>query len=136
MQPFPCERPHGLLIDVVVQGGSSGSPIFNPITGKVAALLYGGLIENNVIPLPNGAKLPYTYGTSLTLSIPAYIIADLLKMNLYDKKTGEISGRDTSKHPTLAEMFATQEMKVRPPKQAAPDAEEVPASDIEYPKSK
>lgn len=133
MQPFPCEKPHGLLIDVVAQGGSSGSPIFNPKTGKVAALLFAGIPETKAIRLTKDIAVPYTYGTALTLSIPAYIIDELMKMNLYDKKTGEITRRDTSKHPTLKEMFATQEMKIREPKKAAPGAEVVDPSDLEYP---
>lgn len=27
--PFPCEMPHALLLDVVTEGGSSGSPVFS-----------------------------------------------------------------------------------------------------------
>ena len=72
IQPFPCEKPHGLLIEAMVQGGSSGSPIFNPKTDKVAALLYGGIIDQQAIQLPNGAMLPYRNNTSLTMAVPAY----------------------------------------------------------------
>lgn len=133
IQPFPCSHPHGLLIDTMVQGGSSGSPILNPTTGKVEALLYGGLIEHNVIKVAPNVVLPYTYGTSLTLSIPAYLISDLLKKGLYDKKTGLLADRDTSNYQTLAEMFATKEMKVREPKRAMPDIEEVQPSDLILP---
>lgn len=133
IQPFPCEKPHGLLIDVVAQGGSSGSPIFNPKTGKVAALLYAGIPERKVIALTKDIKVPYTYGTALTLSIPAFIISDLMKMNLYDKRTGEMTERDTSKYPTLTEVFEKEEMKVREPKKPVPGAEVVDLSDLEYP---
>ena len=133
IQPFPCSHPHGLLIDAMVQGGSSGSPIFNPETGKVAALLYGGLVESRTIPISADVALPYTFDTSLTLSIPAYIINDLLQKELYDRKTGEVDQRDTSKYPTLEEMFATQEMKVREPKNASPDAQAVSPEDIIFP---
>lgn len=62
IQPFPCPRPHGLLIDAMSQGGASGSPIFNPNTGKVAALLYAGLNERSAIRVSPEVTLPYTYG--------------------------------------------------------------------------
>jgi hypothetical protein len=132
IQPFPCSHPHGLLIDAVVQGGSSGSPIFNSKTGKVEALLYGGLIEGSEIRLPNGV-LPYTYGTSLTLSIPAYIISDLLKKDFYNKETNKVDVRDTSKYPTLEELFNAEEMKVREPKKASPGVETVPPDELVFP---
>jgi hypothetical protein len=104
----------------MVQSGSSGSTIFNSVTGKVEVLLYGGLIERGAIRVPPGIALTYTYGTSLTSSIPAYIISDLLKKEMYNPKTGEVDKRDTSTHQTLAEMFATKEMKVREPKKGQP----------------
>jgi len=120
MQPFPCDKPHGYLIDVVAQGGSSGSPIFNPKTGKIAALLYGGIPERNTIRLPGGSGLPYTYGTSLTLAIPSPIISALLKMDMHDRKTNEVDQRDASKYPTLAEFFELHEMKIRTPRSSEP----------------
>jgi S1-C subfamily serine protease len=133
MQPFPCEKPHGLLIDVVAQGGSSGSPIFNPKTGNVIALLYAGILETKAMHVTEGIKIPYQYGTAMTLSIPAYIIADLIKMSLYDKKTGDITSRDTSKFQTLEEMFATRAIKIREPKKAMTEAEALFPADLEYP---
>jgi S1-C subfamily serine protease len=135
IQPFPCPTPHGLLIDAMVQGGSSGSPIFNAQTAKVEALLYGGLVERNTIPLQVGTNigLPYTYGTSLTLAIPAFIISELLQKSLFDAKTGMAHIRDTSKHPTLDELFATKEIIVREPKKPISGAKAVPTTEIEFP---
>ncbi len=130
MQPFPCDKPHGYLVDVVAQGGSSGSPIFNPKTGKVAALLYGGIPERNIIPLPGGSGLPYTYGTSLTLAIPSPIMSALLKMDMHDRKTNQIDQRDTSTYPTLAEFFESHEMKMRTPRSSEPDVTKVSAADL------
>lgn len=133
IQPFPCSHPHGLLIDAMVQGGSSGSPILNPETGKVEALLYGGLIEQGSIRVAPNIALPYSYGTSLTLSIPAYIINDLLKKELYNRNTGLIDKRDTNTYQTLEEMFATKEVKVREPKKDMPDIEAVSPDDLIFP---
>jgi len=133
VQPFPCEKPHGLLVEAMVQGGSSGSPIFNPVTGKVLALLYGGLFEKNFIPLSKKVKLPYTYNTSLTLSIPAYIISELLKKDIHDLKTNEIFKRDTSKYPTLEELLTSKEMKIMKPRTTTQDIRTIPSSDLEFP---
>jgi S1-C subfamily serine protease len=43
--PFQCETPHALMINVMVQGGASGSPVFLPETGEVIGILNGGLEE-------------------------------------------------------------------------------------------
>ena len=43
VHPFPCSTPHGFTINVMVQGGASGSPVFNQQTGKVLGLVYAGL---------------------------------------------------------------------------------------------
>lgn len=133
IQPFPCSHPHGLLIDAMTQGGSSGSPIFNSDTGKVEALLYGGLIERDVIRVSPEVVLPYTYGTSLTLSIPAYIISDLLKEGLLSKMTGETKERDTSQHPTLEHLLASQEAVVLNPKKPDIGSNVVSPDDIIFP---
>ena len=137
IQPFPCDKPHGLLIDAMVQGGSSGSPIFNPKNGKVTALLYGGIIDWKAIPLPNNAKLPYQNGTSLTLAIPAYLVSDILKLakDLTDKRTGELMVRDPSKHPTLEEMLKNFPVITHVPKNGRSEGSEaLPHSEIEFPK--
>jgi hypothetical protein len=135
IQPFPCEKPHGLLIEAMVQGGSSGSPIFNPKTGKVSALLYGGIIDQQAIQLPNGVTIKYSNNTSLTMAVPAYLVSDILKLaaNPSDKSTGEIVFRDPSKHLTLDEMIKNYPMLVHEPKKDSPGAEPISASDIELP---
>lgn len=82
IQPFPCDKPHGLLINVMSQGGASGSPIFNPRTNKVTALLYGGIIDWKGIPIQDNVQLPYQNGTALTLAIPAYIVSEVFELSL------------------------------------------------------
>jgi len=43
--PFACRHAHGYTINIMVQGGASGSPVFCPETGKVVGLLYAALVE-------------------------------------------------------------------------------------------
>jgi S1-C subfamily serine protease len=53
--PYPCEKPHAIMINVMVQGGASGSPVFLPETGDVIGILYAGLEEDRKIH----SKLPF-----------------------------------------------------------------------------
>jgi hypothetical protein len=46
VHPFPCTTPHGFTIDVMVQGGASGSPIFNKETGEVLGAIYSGIFDS------------------------------------------------------------------------------------------
>lgn len=141
IQPFPCDKPHGLLINVMSQGGASGSPIFNPKTGKITALLYGGIIDWHGIPIQTAGgniQLPYQNGTALTLAIPAYIVSDVLDLSLKeltDRKTGIVATRDVSNHPTLEHLLKTLPVITNTPKQPMMEGTEaVPATEIEFPK--
>lgn len=44
--PFPCDNPHALLLDLMTQSGSSGSPVFDINTGKVVGMIYAGLEDS------------------------------------------------------------------------------------------
>jgi S1-C subfamily serine protease len=46
--PFPCAHPHGFSIDILSQGGASGSPIFLADSPRVVALLHGGFDGANI----------------------------------------------------------------------------------------
>jgi hypothetical protein len=46
VHPFPCTTPHGFTIDVMVQGGASGSPVFNIQTGEVLGAIYSGIFDS------------------------------------------------------------------------------------------
>ena len=138
IQPFPCDKPHGLLVNIMSQGGASGSPIFNPKTNKVAALLYGGIIDWKGILIQNKIQLPYQNGTAMTLAIPGYIVSEIFEMSLKelsDKKTGTRIERDVSNHPTLEHLLKTLPIVTNTPKEAMKDIEGVPASEIEFPKT-
>lgn len=113
--PFPCDNPHAILVDIMTQGGSSGSPIFNPLNGEVVAIEYGGLIEPKIISGKSGT-LVYENNTSLTFAIPAKTIYEI-----YEKidSAEEFKNVDASKFDTIESFISKKEIKVRPPKTPA-----------------
>ncbi len=56
--PCPCFNPHGFTIDILSEGGCSGSPICKTDDGKVIGVLYGGWP-----------------GEPITLCVPGHILA-------------------------------------------------------------
>jgi len=56
--PFECESPHAIMVNVMVQGGASGSPVFLPDTGDVIGVLYGSLSDTRQTKsgLPNNIR--------------------------------------------------------------------------------
>jgi len=73
--PFPCDAPHAILIDTMIQGGSSGSPVFLTETGEVAGMVYAGL--DNFYSGANANKQLvslYKVPTSLALAVPAWFL--------------------------------------------------------------
>ena len=46
--PFPTANPHGFTIDIMQQGGSSGSPIFGPDNKRVIGMVWGGVPATNI----------------------------------------------------------------------------------------
>jgi S1-C subfamily serine protease len=69
--PFPRTRPHAFILNVMSQGGQSGSPIFHPETGDVVGILYGGLEEPAQTKL---IKDIYMRPTAITYGLPAGLI--------------------------------------------------------------
>ncbi len=62
LYPFPCEYPHGFTIDIMSQGGESGSPIFLTDSPRVVGILHAGFANSNV-----------------TICIPSKLVNDALK---------------------------------------------------------
>jgi len=79
--PFPCESPHAILLDIMTQGGSSGSPVFLPDSGQVIGILYGGLND-----FYRDKNVRYRVPTSLSLAIPYNVIKNALATLKQDKK--------------------------------------------------
>lgn len=57
--PFPCPNPHGFTLDVMSQGGASGSPVFLTNSPTVVGMVHAGFP-----------------GTNVTLALPSRLIRD------------------------------------------------------------
>jgi S1-C subfamily serine protease len=68
--PFPGAPLHGFTLNVMVQGGASGSPVFNPNTAAVVGLLYGSLTEWE--RTMHGGRIPIP--TNISYVAPAHVI--------------------------------------------------------------
>lgn len=77
--PFPCQNPHALLLDLLTQGGSSGSPVFNTENGKVIGVLYGGIEEPKAIGGGPNGLLVYKNPTGISYAVPSHYFANVLK---------------------------------------------------------
>lgn len=45
--PFDCDIPHGYLLNFMVQGGASGSPVFENESGEVIGVVYASVLDNH-----------------------------------------------------------------------------------------
>jgi S1-C subfamily serine protease len=84
--PFPCPNPHGFTIDVMAQGGASGSPIFLPERPLAVGILHAGF-----------------EGTNITFGVPSTIVAKGLEECL------KSSPLDLVGVPTFADLVARSE---------------------------
>lgn len=113
--PFPCDNPHALLLDLMTQGGSSGSPVFNLESGEVLGMVYAGLHETRLLSSPKNRYgfLAYKNSTTLTLAIPSNYIRSLV-----DKldQIPQIKNRDLSKIESLEEIIKTRRIEVQEPR--------------------
>jgi len=98
--PFPGARPHGFTIDIIQQGGSSGSPILNPENGNVIGMMSAGILDWDS-GRSNVATLRYSQNTNISIVEPAHII----KLALEQVEAGF---PDPSGFPTLQELRARQ----------------------------
>lgn len=74
--PFSCPAPHAITINVMAQGGASGSPVFLPDSGKVIGVLYGGL---NDIGITSKYKDIYKLPTNVTYVVPSHYLMHVMK---------------------------------------------------------
>lgn len=113
VQPFTAPRPHGFSLNIMVQGGASGSPVFIPETGAVIGTVYASLGEPSIVwqPTDDGKKKPVGFvrlPTSISHVVPAHYLLHFFK--------------DMHKHPefrppedarTIDEMMATAKLVSR-----------------------
>jgi hypothetical protein len=95
--PCPVANPHGFTIDIMQQGGSSGSPIFGPDNKRVVGMMFGGLSDHRKMTVDSKAVY-YKVPTNISLAEPAYIIAQALA------EYGKQAPAPKTKLPTVAEL--------------------------------
>ena len=75
VMPFPCKAPHAFTLNVMVQGGASGSPVFHPETGAVHGVVYGSLMDATKTDGGDFVELP----TNISYAVPAHLLQALVK---------------------------------------------------------
>jgi hypothetical protein len=97
--PFSSHQPHGFTIDIMQQGGSSGSPIFSGDTPRVVGLMWGGVSDVRQAQSED-VSLTYTLNTNISLAERSDIIKEALDKYL------ESRGPLQPLPPTLEEIRA------------------------------
>lgn len=73
--PFPCSTPHAYSVNVMAQGGASGSPVFLCDTGAVVGVLYAGL-NDYALTLKN--KDLHRVPTNISYVVPSHYLLNSL----------------------------------------------------------
>jgi hypothetical protein len=97
--PCPTPLPHGFTMDIMQQGGSSGSPIFRSDDGMVVGMMSSSVVEWRLADSQD-ASLAYSMNTNISIAEPAHIIQKAL--DLFRKTQPQ----NTGPLPTLAELRA------------------------------
>jgi hypothetical protein len=84
--PFPCPHPHGFTVDIMAQGGASGSPIFLQDQSRAVGVLHAGF-----------------KGTNITYAVPSSVVAQGLSACLTSNPL------DLSDVPTMQELISRSE---------------------------
>jgi hypothetical protein len=71
--PFSIPRPHGLTIDIMQQGGSSGSPIFYEREPIVVGMMASGMLQGAPVPIGN-CSLTAHVPTNISIAVAAHMI--------------------------------------------------------------
>jgi S1-C subfamily serine protease len=106
--PFATPVPHALMINVMTQGGASGSPVFAPDRPAVIGVLYAGLHELEESPR---MPAPYLVPTNLSYVVPAHYVEHMLE-KIKAKNRFELPSDTMS----LEEMVARFQRKVLQPR--------------------
>ncbi|MCA9308729.1 hypothetical protein KC980_04400, partial [candidate division WWE3 bacterium] len=96
------------LIDSIMQGGNSGSIVFDE-SGELVGVLYGGLNDMNTMKIGE-LKIPYPVPTNLSYAVPCQLINEIINKMLNDDfyKSHKIDTKDFNKYleetePTVLE---------------------------------
>ena len=101
-------KPHALMINVMTQGGASGSPVFAPDRPSVIGVLYAGL---NDVAMSPGVPGPYRVPTNQSYVVPAHFLEHILA-----KPEIERSFSLPPDTLSLEEMLATYQREVLRPR--------------------
>jgi len=102
VQPFPCPTPHAYSVNIMTQGGASGSPVFSSETGCVLGVLYGGLRDLNVTIK---TKEPYWVPTNISYVVPSHYLKNLLEQVVNEPDLQPDAGAKT-----IDQMLAASEL--------------------------
>jgi hypothetical protein len=78
LYPCPTALPHGFTIDIMQQGGSSGSPVLSAVDGVVVGMMSCGVVEWRVSK-SDAASLAYSLNTNISVAEPAHMIQKALR---------------------------------------------------------
>ena len=76
VHPFPSTTPHGFTLNVMTQGGASGSPVFNQETGDVLGVLYAGV---NECIFDTGQSI-HRHPTNYSWAVPSHFLVNSLNL--------------------------------------------------------
>lgn len=80
VHPFFSSTPHSYSINIMVQGGASGSPVFACDTGKVIGMISSAVYDK----LPLGEKGWYRVPTNIGHAVPSHYIVNFMRNILKD----------------------------------------------------
>ena len=106
--PFAISQPHGFTIDIMQQGGSSGSPIFREEEPVVVGMMASSVLDV-VHAEGDGVSLRLTQNTNMSIAVPAARIQSALAS--FERK----HPWSTEGMPTLEEWLRNRPMKEEMP---------------------
>lgn len=106
--PCECEMPHAFMVNVMAQGGASGSPVFLPETGEVVGVLYGGLTEPTLTSEEEKFDHKHCIGlpTNFSYIVPSYYLEPIIR-DIHTKSELKVS----ADAPSFIERVETSESK-------------------------
>lgn len=83
VHPFAAPKPHGFSLNIMVQGGASGSPVFVPETGAVVGTVYASVGDPSLVwkLTDDGQKEPIglvQLPTVISHAVPAHYLLHFL----------------------------------------------------------
>jgi Trypsin-like peptidase domain len=95
--PYPTSKPHGFTMDIMQQGGSSGSPILRVSDGVVVGMMSSSVVEWTAAE-SESVSLAYSLNTNISIAEPAHILHQALAIL---RKSGRFK---VGKLPTFSEL--------------------------------